>query len=170
MNAFPPPSSQWQPTPFVQEGEGQANLTTIKSDSGQLGRARDWKLELCFPAEIAAPNLRPDLVLWSASRKLVYIIELTVPWEGAVEEAYERKRLRFAELATDARQQGWNVKVRPVEVGCRGFVATSTSRLLREMGLQGKAHQQAVKDLSAAAEKESQWLWVKRKDSAWVFK
>ncbi|GAA6106616.1 uncharacterized protein LOC124392079 [Tachysurus ichikawai] len=69
MNALPPLSSQWQPTPFVREGEGQANLTTIRSDSGQLGRARDWKLladlnkKLCFPAEIAATNLRPDLVL-----------------------------------------------------------------------------------------------------------
>ena len=93
-----------------------------------------------------------------------------MPWEGAVEEAYEWKRLRYAELATDAQHQGWNVKVRPVEVGCRGFVATSTSRLLREMGVRGKAHRQAVKDLSAAAEKGSQWLWVKRKDSAWVFK
>ncbi|KAK2831157.1 hypothetical protein Q7C36_016243 [Tachysurus vachellii] len=90
---------------------------------------------LCFPAEIAAINLRPDLVLWSASLKLVYIIELTVPWESAVEEAYELKKLRYAELATDAQQQGWNVKVHPVEVGCRGFVATSTSRLLREMGV-----------------------------------
>ncbi|GAA6092991.1 uncharacterized protein LOC124392079 [Tachysurus ichikawai] len=82
VNALPPPSSHWQPTPFVREGEGQANLTTIRSDSGQLGRARDWKLlailnrKLCFPAEIAATNLRPDLVLWSASLKLVYIIEL----------------------------------------------------------------------------------------------
>ncbi|KAF7702594.1 hypothetical protein HF521_001877, partial [Silurus meridionalis] len=116
VNALPPPSSQWQPTPFVREGEGQANLTTIRSDYGQLGRARDWKLladlnkKLCFPAEIAATNLRPDLVLWSASLKLVYIIELTVPWEGAVEEAYERKWLRYAELAADAQQQGWNVK------------------------------------------------------------
>lgn len=48
----------------------------------------------------------------------VYIIELTVPWEGAVEEAYERKKLRYIDLAADAQQQGWNVKVRPVEVGC----------------------------------------------------
>ncbi|GAA6095652.1 uncharacterized protein LOC124385259 [Tachysurus ichikawai] len=35
---------------------------------------------------------------------------------GAVEEAYEWKRLRYAELATNAKQQGWNVNLRPVEV------------------------------------------------------
>ena len=98
------------------------------------------------------------------------IIELTVPWGGAVEETYERKNLRYAELAADAQQQGCNAKVLPVEVGCRGFVATSTSRLLREMRVRGKAHRQAVKDLSRAAEKGSQWLWMKRKDSIWAFK
>ncbi|KAK0156516.1 Retrovirus-related Pol polyprotein from type-1 retrotransposable element R2 [Merluccius polli] len=176
VNALPSSSCRWQPTSFVREGERLTSLTTSRPDTGQLGRAQDWKLladlgkRLCFPAEIAATNLRPDLVLWSASLKLVYIIELTVPWEGAVEEAYERKKLRYTELAADAQQQGWNAKVRPVEVGCRGFVASSTSRLLLEMGVRGKAHRQAVKDLSTAAEKGSQWLWIKRKDSTWAFK
>lgn len=57
-------------------------------------------------------------------------------WEDAVEEAYEWKSLRYAELAADAPQCGvfW-----PVEVGCRGIVATSTSRLLREMGVQARS-------------------------------
>lgn len=32
----------------------------------------------------------------------VYIIELTVSWEDGVEEAYERKSLKYAELAADA--------------------------------------------------------------------
>lgn len=126
--------------------------------------------KLCFPSEIAATSMRPDLVLWSVSLKLVYIIELTVPWEGAVEEAYERKKLRYAELAAEVRQQGWRAEVRPVEVGCRGFIASSTSRLLREMEVRGNAHRQAVRELSRAAEKASQWLWIKRKDSNWAFK
>lgn len=91
-----------------------------------------------------------------------------MPWESAEEEAYVRKKLRYVELAADAKQQGWKVEVRPVEVGCRGFVATSTSRLLREMVVRGKTHRQAVKDLSKAAEKGSQWLWIKRKDSTWA--
>ncbi|KAG7237714.1 hypothetical protein INR49_031878, partial [Caranx melampygus] len=42
--------------------------------------------------------------------------------------------------------------------------------LLAELGVRGKAHRQAVKYFSRAAEKGSQWLWVKRKDSAWAFK
>lgn len=55
-----------------------------------------------------------------------------MPREGAVEEAYERKKLRYAELAADAQQKGWKAKVGPVEVGRRGFVPISTSRLLGE--------------------------------------
>ena len=59
--------------------------------------ARNWNLvadlehRLCFPVEIVTTNLRPDLILWSALLKVIYISELTVPWEDTVEEAYERR-------------------------------------------------------------------------------
>lgn len=62
---------------------------------------------LCF---CFTTNLRPDLVLWSTSLCTVCIIELTVPLEDAVEEAYERKSLRDAELAADAEQCGCKAK------------------------------------------------------------
>ncbi|MGH0140139.1 UNVERIFIED_CONTAM: hypothetical protein FKN15_010183 [Acipenser sinensis] len=83
----------------------------------------DVDQRLIFPPEIATTNLRPDIVLWSGSARLVHLVELTVPWEDAVDEAYERKKLRYAQLATEAEQRGWRVRVYPVEVGCRGFVA-----------------------------------------------
>ncbi|XP_061763241.1 cell division cycle protein 20 homolog [Nerophis ophidion] len=38
------------------------------------------------------------------------IIELTVQWENSVEEAYERKKLRYSELAEEAMQRCWNTK------------------------------------------------------------
>ncbi|KAJ8406497.1 hypothetical protein AAFF_G00300710 [Aldrovandia affinis] len=107
--------------------------------------------KLIFPSEIASTNLRPDWVLWSPSIKSIYIIELTVPWENSVEEAYERKNLRYTELTADAKQRGWNAKVYPVEVGCRGFVASSTIRLLKDLGSHGQALRQTVKKLKEAA-------------------
>jgi len=88
--------------------------------------------KLRFPAGIATTNLRPDLVLWSASLKQVYIVQLTVPWQNAVEEAYEHKKLRYADLAADAQERGWKAKVCPVEVGCRGFVAYFIQASLRD--------------------------------------
>ena len=76
--------------------------------------ARDWKMladigrQLVFPPEIATTTLRPDMVLWSRSLNNVFIIELTVPWEDSVDEAYERKHLRYDDLAAEARHHGWN--------------------------------------------------------------
>src|SRR4029434_8468580 len=174
-NSLPPKTSNpVKITTFIREGHKGPKHPLTKPETGNLAMARDCKMlvdigqQLIFPPEIASTNLRPDMVIWSPSWKAVYIIELTVPWESSVEEAYERKKLRYTELAADATQRGWNAKVWPVEVGCRGFVATSTSRLLREMGVRGKAHRQAVKDLSRAAEKGSQWIWIKRKDPCWA--
>lgn len=40
--------------------------------------------------EMATTNLRPDLVLWSEARYGVYFMQLTVPWEDAVEMTNER--------------------------------------------------------------------------------
>lgn len=50
---------------------------------------------LTVPPEIVITNLRPDLVLWSNSQHRVYFVELTVPWEDVMEEAFERKRLCY---------------------------------------------------------------------------
>ena len=99
---------------FIREGQKKPNHPPTKSEAGQLAIARDWKMlvdigqQLIFPPEIAAPTLRPDLVLWSPSMKSVNIIELTVPWENSTKESYEHKKLRYTELAADAQQQGWN--------------------------------------------------------------
>lgn len=112
-------------------------------------------------------NLRPDLVLWSNSCRRVFIVELTVPWEEAIDEAYERKKLRYSHLAAEAEGRGWTVKVRPVEVGCRGFVANSTVRLLKEVGIRGQAQRNSIKELAAAAERSSHWLWLRRKETVW---
>lgn len=160
VNALPPTPSRWQKITFVWEGERGARANTSRPHPGQLGDAYDCKMlvdldqRLCFPQEIITTTLQPDLVLWSASLRHVYIIKLTVTWESSVEEAYERKKLRYVELTSDAQQRGWMVKIQPVEVGCQRFVATLTSRLLREMGVQRQAHWQAIKDLSRAAKKE----------------
>ena len=72
--------------------------------------------------------MRPDMVLYSECECVVYFIELTIPFEDAIEEAFERKKPK------DARQQGWQAHTRPVEIGVRGFVAKSTTTLLLDFG------------------------------------
>lgn len=43
---------------------------------------------------------------------------------------------------------GSNAKIYTVEVGCQGFIATSTVKLMRDLGITGKALHPAVKELS----------------------
>ncbi len=97
--------------------------------------------KLVVPQEIAFTNLRPDIVFWSRSRIRVYFIELTVPWGDLVVEAYERKKLRYVELGAEAEQRGWKVRICPVDVGCRGFVARSVVSLLRELEGRGQCEE-----------------------------
>jgi hypothetical protein len=112
------------------------------------------------------PTLGQTWYSYSPSLKSVNIIELTVPWEKSTEEAYERKKLRYTELAADVQQEGW--KIYPVEVGCRGFVASSIIRLLKDHGIHGQALRQTIRSVSEAAERSSQWIWSKRKDPCWA--
>lgn len=159
---------------FIQAGEQGWRRATSLVKIGRLEGARDWKMltdvgqRLTVPAEIVTTTQRPDLVLWSDALKSVYFIEPTVPWEDATEEANERKRLRYAEMADDAQQRGWKVSVCPVEIGCRGFVATSTVKLLKELGILGQTLRQTIKQVSDSAEYCSRWLWLRRKDLSWA--
>ena len=78
----------------------------------------DLDRQLKFPPEITTTSLRPDIILWSPSVKAVILAELTVPWEGGMEAAFEGKKEKYTGLAAECREAGWSIC--PVEVGCRG--------------------------------------------------
>lgn len=61
-------------------------------------------------------------------------------------------------------EQQQQTNILPIEVGCQGFVATSTISLLWKMGVKGCFLQKATK----SAEISSKWLWMKRKDPNWA--
>lgn len=84
---------------------------------------------------------------------------MTVPWEDAIDEASQQPTQG---------DQGWTVKLHPVEVGCRGYVASSTSRLLGEIGVRGQAHRRAIKYLAEMDERSIHWLWWQRNDATWA--
>ncbi|VDI13370.1 Hypothetical predicted protein [Mytilus galloprovincialis] len=60
---------------------------------------------MSFPAEIAATSLRPDIVIWSPGTRQAVLLELTVPWEDRIEEAYERKMAKYQQLVEDCKQR-----------------------------------------------------------------
>lgn len=75
-------------------------------------------------------NLRADLVLWFSS-----LHKGIVNRKDAVKEAWKRKSLKCAEPAADAQQCSWEAEVCPVEVGYRGFMGKTTTRLFGDFGV-----------------------------------
>ena len=74
----------------------------------------DLDKQLRFPFDITVTTLRPDIVLWSTSEKRVLLVELTVPWEQNIQEAYERKKARYADLVAECQEKGWRATTYPV--------------------------------------------------------
>lgn len=109
-----------------------------RKSTGILPSARDWQLlvdlekQLKFPSHIVVTTLRPNIIRVSESTKQVVPLELTVPWEDCLEEAFERKLSKYKGFASDCKQAGWRARCIPVEVGCRGFAAHTESWALRE--------------------------------------
>ena len=66
----------------------------------------DLKWQLKFPNHIVATTLRPDIVLVSESTTQAVLLELTVPWEDRLEEAFERKLSKDAGLVSNCQQAG----------------------------------------------------------------
>lgn len=79
---------------------------------------------------------------------LVFIIQLTVPWEG-LDEANRRERAKQLKQGSEAGKSE-SVQLR----------WGATARLLWEAEVRGQAHTKAIKALANAAERSSQWLWL----------
>ena len=78
-----------------------------------LSAASDWKLlddsvsaKISFPRCVALTTLRPDIVLYSTSRRIVFWMELTVCAEDRFCVSNSRKDRRYADLADQCRANG----------------------------------------------------------------
>ena len=155
---------------FVREGDKPRAKPSNTTPSGLLRRADDWVLlvdvdsKLSIPPKIVITNLRPDIVMYSNKEKMVILIELTVPWEDRFEESHQLKSAKYAGLVSDITSNGWRSQCFPVEVGTRGFPATSLRRMFIDLGFSSRKTYQVCKAAGNAAEGASQWLWHKRSD------
>ena len=148
---------------FVKEGASVQNVSLSRCPHGKdwVDRGRSWKVRTArdgvqtVPSEIVETRLRPDIVAWSPEAKIVVLIELTVPWESRLEEAHERKLLKYTDLRLECEARGWECFLYAVEVGCRGYVGKSAGSLLSYLGLRGQERGHVVNELCAAAERAS---------------
>ncbi len=157
---------------FVREGDKAHKTGTVaKNPPSSLQRASDWELrvdlkrKLVFPQDVAVTSLRPDMVLLSRSTKTIIVAELTVPWEERLATSHQLKKAKYQDLVDEAVVKGWHATSYPIEVGCRGFPAKSVRYFLQRMSLEPKQLKKATRDIAAAAESSSRWLWLKRAHS-----
>lgn len=104
------------------------------------------------------------MVSSEASRYLT-ILDLTVPWGERIEEANQRKCVKYQELVEERRGRGWKKFYKPVEVSGRGFAGRSLWKVLGRLGVTGADKKRAIQSASGAAEEAARWLWLKRQNS-----
>ena len=105
----------------------------------------------------------PGLVIWNEEEKEVHLVELTVPHEDDINYVHERKDNRSEE---ECEEVGWKETHFAVEVGCRGFIATSATKWMRVAGLVPKKRNTITKAHQGTVEKASHWIWLKREDTS----
>lgn len=92
------------------------------------------------------------------------MLELTVPDERRFADSNKLKRDRYAELIDECKGNGWSAHLYCFEVGTRGFLGDSTSRLLRDFGLP-----RALRfTIQHTALRSSYTIYIHRKERAWT--
>ena len=149
---------------FVKEGELSTTQKRNETTS-YLDGASDWKMQadldghLKFPKEVAVTDKRPDMILISTESKKVGLVELTVPSEERVEVSGELKKTKYAPLQQEGKTNGWNVQVWTIEVGCKGFPASSMASFLKDLGFAGGERNRTLKKIGEVTENASRRIW-----------
>ena len=94
-------------------------------------------------------------------------MELTVRREDNISSEHERKDNRYEALVGECEEAGWKTTHSPVEVGCRGFIATGVTKWMRVAGLGPKKRNTITKALQETVEKASHRIWLKRENTSW---
>ena len=104
----------------------KANETMVSQSGVEWEVAAD--LKGCERFFSIPTTKKPDLVIWNEEEKEVHLVELTVPHEGYISSAHERKDNRYEALVGECEEAGWKPTHFPDEIGCRGFIATSVTK------------------------------------------
>ena len=156
---------------FVKENNSTSSRKESRKDErvfSILDNGSDWRVEsdiqskLVFPTDIALTAQRPDLIIWSVTQRKIYIIELTVPFEENFDWAHQRKLEKYEDLREICTRNGWTTTIFPVEVGCRGFIANSTSAFISNLGFSPSDRRKYIDQIQDKALSASAWIWQTR--------
>ena len=71
----------------------------------------------------------------------------------------EIKKAKYEAIAVEGRQNGWRARIWAVEVGCRGFPASSMTSFLKEIGYKGKGRKRVIDEIGQTAESATHSIW-----------
>ena len=95
-------------------------------ERGDGGRERErGREEGEGEGEGTATDLRPDLVVWSDTLKVLVLAELTVCLETNFVAASQRKKSKYQDLKETCTTSGYTTHLITLEVGGRGFLNLS---------------------------------------------
>ena len=141
-----------------------------------LQGACDWRLlvdfdhaQIVFPPEICATNERPDIIIWSPTRRVI-LIELTCPAEEGIVAARIRKEARYMRelipLVKEAKPP-WSCELVTMEAGARGGVPFSFKKTLRRLGFSSRRAGQMCRAVSEVCARTSYTIWLSRAIPHW---
>ena len=131
---------------FVWEGQNSRLVQTVLANGAKHRIGDCWLTMYCC-------DCYETMELYSKCECIVYFIELTIPFEDESEEAFERKKLKYAELVAETRQA--HTHTRPVEISVRGFVVKSITTLLLDFGFSGRSLKWALEELLRLLKKQA---------------
>ena len=165
VNCQSNPQTQKKLINFVKTGTKTKVAQNKTRPVSYFDGAEDWKLQVDLkkhvkiPSIITQTNLRPDLVVMSEKKKMLGLMELTVPYEDRIEISGEIKKAKYKEIVEAGERKGWKVMLWTVEVGCRGFPASSLGNYLRDIGLSGAERIKQLKRIGEIAQSASNAIW-----------
>ena len=156
---------------FVRPGHGTSSTSSSKTVEDKRWTGT-WEIASDLGGErkpfVIPTALKPDIFIWCDEKKMLELVELTVPHEDNIEAARARKNKRYDQLVDDCKKAGWTAWHNPIEVGCRGFVGVRFRQWLLETGFSSREAAKLIRDVQEAAEKASHWVWLKRNDETWI--
>ena len=83
-----------------------------------------------IPPDIIVTQLRPDLFLFNAAKRMAVIFELTCPWDSNIQRSHDFKEQKYAALVQDL-SRDFTVFQFSVEVSARGQITKANRARLK---------------------------------------
>ena len=154
---------------FVKTGHKTPKRPKQERSLLQKHLTNDWQINidlyenLTIPPETDVDTLsRPDIVIYSVTKKVLIWAEETIPLERNFIQAKLRKEAKYAYLKTQLQLKNWTVYDFTFEVGALSFIAKTFDYVLYSLGFVSKHRKSIRKRVAKIALRASYCIWTNR--------